>query len=250
MSLLLLLLGLPAGLRAQDSLYTITGRVLDEKSEALLGASVSLLQSDGKPKTGAITAKDGAFLLKGIAAGSYTLRISYVGYKTHTAPIRLAKQSLTLPAITLQAEGEVLEGVKVVGKTSDVVIKGDTIEFHAGNFTTNQGAVVADLIKKLPGASIDENGNITINGKTVKQIMVDGKRFFEGDPKVAATTSPPKSSRRYRSSTAIVKQPASQASPTAMKRPSSTSPSRQGRRRDSSVRPTLVLVRASATKRT
>ena len=78
MSLLLLLLGLPAGLRAQDSLYTITGRVLDEKSEALLGASVSLLQSDGKLKTGAITAKDGAFHLKGIAAGSYTLRVSYV----------------------------------------------------------------------------------------------------------------------------------------------------------------------------
>jgi len=58
MSLLLLLLGLPAGLHAQDSLYTITGRVLDEKNEALLGASVSLLQSDGKLKTGAITAKD------------------------------------------------------------------------------------------------------------------------------------------------------------------------------------------------
>lgn len=82
MSFLLLLLGLPAGLRAQDSLYTITGRVLDEKSEALLGASVSLLQSDGKLKTGAITAKDGAFHLKGIAAGSYTLRVSFVGYKT------------------------------------------------------------------------------------------------------------------------------------------------------------------------
>ena len=97
MSFLLLLLGLPAGLRAQDSLYTITGRVLDEKSEALLGASVSLLQSDGKLKTGAITAKDGAFHLKGIASGSYTLRVSYIGYKTHTTPIRLAKQSLTLP---------------------------------------------------------------------------------------------------------------------------------------------------------
>ena len=76
--------------------------------------------------------------------------------------------------------------MKVVGKTSDIIIKGDTIEYHAANFTTNQGAVVADLIKKLPGATIDDQGNITINGKTIKQIMVDGKRFFEGDPKVAA----------------------------------------------------------------
>lgn len=86
MSFLLLLLGLPAGLRAQDSLYTITGRVLDEKNEALLGASVSLLQSDGKLKTGAITAKDGAFHLKGIATGSYTLRVSFVGSRPTPPP--------------------------------------------------------------------------------------------------------------------------------------------------------------------
>ena len=58
MSLLLLLFGLPTGLRAQDSLYTITGRVLDEKSEALLGASVSLLQSDDKLKIGRASCRE------------------------------------------------------------------------------------------------------------------------------------------------------------------------------------------------
>ena len=187
---LLLLFSSPLTSLAQEALYSISGRVQDEQKEALLGASVSLLQSDGKLKTGVITSKDGAFLLKGVSAGSYTLRISFVGYKTHTAPLQLAQKSLTLAPITLHAEGEVLEGVKVVGKTSDIIIKGDTIEYHAANFTTNQGAVVADLIKKLPGATIDDQGNITINGKTIKQIMVDGKRFFEGDPKVAANNLP------------------------------------------------------------
>ena len=187
---LLLLFSSPLTSLAQEALYSISGRVQDKQKEALLGASVSLLQSDGKLKTGVITSKDGAFLLKGVSAGSYTLRISFVGYKTHTAPLQLAQKSLTLAPITLHAEGEVLEGVKVVGKTSDIIIKGDTIEYHAANFTTNQGAVVADLIKKLPGATIDDQGNITINGKTIKQIMVDGKRFFEGDPKVAANNLP------------------------------------------------------------
>ncbi len=187
---LLLLLSSPLTSLAQEALYSISGRVQDEQKEALLGASVSLLLSDGKLKTGVITSKDGAFLLKGVSAGNYTLRISFVGYKTHTAPLQLGQKSLTLPPITLHSEGSVLEGVKVVGKTSDIIIKGDTIEYHAANFTTNQGAVVADLIKKLPGATIDDQGNITINGKTIKQIMVDGKRFFEGDPKVAANNLP------------------------------------------------------------
>ena len=140
--------------------------------------------------------------------------------------------------------------MKVVGKTSDVVIKGDTIEFHAGNFTTNQGAVVADLIKKLPGASIDENGNITINGKTVKQIMVDGKRFFEGDPKVAANNLPAEVVEKVQVLDRDSEAARLSGFSDGNERPSSTSPSRQGRRRGSSVRPTLVQVRASATKRT
>ena len=192
LGLLALVLYLLSGgsLWAQDSLRTISGKILDEKNEALLGASVSLLQPDGKLKTGAVSAKDGSFLLKHVARGSYMLRVTFVGYKTHSQTLQMAGSNLTLTPIKLEGEGELLEGVKVVGKTSDVVIKGDTIEFHAGNFTTNQGAVVADLIKKLPGASIDENGKITINGKTISQIMVDGKRFFEGDPKVAANNLP------------------------------------------------------------
>lgn len=182
LSLLALLLFTLGGgkLAAQDSLRTISGKILDEKSEALTGASVSLLLPDGKLKTGAVSGKDGSFLLKQVSRGSYMLRVTFVGYKTHMQSLQVTGTNLTLAPIKLAGEGELLEGVKVVGKTSDVVIKGDTIEFHAGNFTTNQGAVVADLIKKLPGASIDENGKITINGKTISQIMVDGKRFFEG----------------------------------------------------------------------
>ena len=187
---LLLLFASPHTSLAQEALYSISGRVQDEQKEALLGASVSLLLSDGKLKTGVITSKDGAFLLKGVSAGNYTLHISFVGYKSYTTPVQLGQKSLMLPLITLHSEGSILEGVKVVGKTSDIIIKGDTIEYHAANFTTNQGAVVADLIKKLPGATIDDQGNITINGKTIKQIMVDGKRFFEGDPKVAANNLP------------------------------------------------------------
>lgn len=107
---LLLLLSSPYTSLAQEALYSISGRVQDEQKEALLGASVSLLLSDGKLKTGVITSKDGAFLLKGVSAGNYTLRISFVGYKTYTTPVQLGQKSLTLPLITLHSEAPSSKG--------------------------------------------------------------------------------------------------------------------------------------------
>ena len=191
LGLLLLLLGsyLPAH-AVTDSLFTLKGKVVTPKNEGLLGANVSLLKADGKLQTGAITSQDGSYLLRAIPRGSYTLRISFVGYKTHSQTIQLTNKSLTLPSLILEEEGKELSAVQVVGKANEVTIKGDTLEYNAGSFTVNQGAVVADLVKKLPGATIDENGQITINGKVIKQIMVDGKRFFEGDPKVALNNLP------------------------------------------------------------
>lgn len=185
----LLLSALPAK-AAADSLYTLSGKVMESRDSALLGATVSLLKADGKLLSGAITARDGSYRLRSIPRGSYTLRVSFVGFKTHSQTVRLEDKSLQLPTILLVSDGQELSEVKVIGKTPDVQIKGDTIEYNAANFTTNQGAVVADLIKKLPGATVDDKGQITINGKTVSQIMVDGKRFFEGDPKVALNNLP------------------------------------------------------------
>ena len=92
LALLLFMLG-GGKLAAQDSLRTISGKILDEKSEALTGASVSLLLPDGKLKTGAVSWKDGSFLLKQVSRGSYTLRVTFVGYKTHTQSLQVGRES-------------------------------------------------------------------------------------------------------------------------------------------------------------
>lgn len=175
---------------AQDSLLQIRGRILDEKKEALAGASVSLLNSAGKLQTGSTSSANGTFVLRGVQPGNYTLRVSFVGYTTHSQQVRKGKARLALPDIQLTEDGAVLKEVKVAGKQSEIVVKGDTLEFNAGSYTTPQGSAVIELIKKLPGASIDQNGNITVNGKSISQIMVDGKRFFEGDPKAAINNLP------------------------------------------------------------
>lgn len=78
----------------------------------------------------------------------------------------------------------------VEAKATEVVVRGDTIEYNAGSFKTAEGSALEELIKKLPGAEVSADGKITINGKSISQIMVDGKRFFDSDPKVAVKSLP------------------------------------------------------------
>lgn len=189
--LLLLLLAPPSlGLRAQQTTHSISGTILDEAGEALPSATISLLLPDGKLKGGITSSKDGSFVLRNVAQGSYTLRVTFVGYKAQTRPIKITNKNLQLGKITLEEDGHVLSDVQVVAKANEVVVKGDTLEYNATSYTTQQGAAIIELLKKLPGASVDEKGQVTVNGKTVSQIMVDGKRFFEGDPKVALNNLP------------------------------------------------------------
>lgn len=190
LSLLVLLLGGSPLVAQTTAGHSLQGIVLDEEQKPLAGASVSLLLPDGKLKTGVTTARDGAFHLRSIANGSYQLRITFVGYKPYTKELRMAGKAQNVGRIKMTEDGALLGEVKVIGKAAEVVVKGDTLEFNAGSYTTQQGDAVEELIKKLPGATINEQGQVTINGKTVSQIMVDGKRFFEGDPKVALKNLP------------------------------------------------------------
>ena len=70
----------------------------------------------------------------------------------------------------------------VVSGSRAIRIKGDTVEFHADSFHTQQGATVEELLKKLPGIQVDHNGQITAQGETVKKVLVDGEEFFGDDP--------------------------------------------------------------------
>lgn len=83
-----------------------------------------------------------------------------------------------------------LDELVVTGVKAAVVSKGDTLEFNAGSFRTAPNAAVEDLLKKLPGVEVGSDGSITVQGKTVKKILVDGKEFFSDDPTVASRNLP------------------------------------------------------------
>ncbi|WP_431210421.1 hypothetical protein ACQ86N_31055 [Puia sp. P3] len=90
---------------------------------------------------------------------------------------------------------------EVVVQSPPMRIRKDTIEYNAASFATKPNAVAEDQLKKLPGVQVDASGNITAQGEKVQRILVNGKRFFGDDPKLATRTLPPISSRNTRSST-------------------------------------------------
>lgn len=185
----LLDMGQGLSLKAQTSIHTITGSVVDTQGEAIIGAHVQLKNRDRN--FGATTATDGSFAIKNIGAGKYRLSISYIGYTTIEKELDLSKTNdWKLGRIELKEETHTLQTLTVTALASDMQVRGDTLEFSAANYGMNEGSMLEDLIKKLPGAEIDESGKIKINGKEISKILIDGKEFFAGDPKVAGKNLP------------------------------------------------------------
>lgn len=171
--------------------YLLRGRVVDERQQPIPMASVRLLDAGGKMIVGDVTREDGLFSLQHNGSHrSLTLEVRFVGYATLTRELELKGQSMNLGRVVLSEDERLLKEVTVVGKATEVVVRGDTIEYNAGSYTVGEGDAVEELLKKLPGAEVNEAGQITINGKNVSKIMVDGKRFFEQAPKVALKNLP------------------------------------------------------------
>lgn len=185
--LFLLLCALPTFLHAQ---VAITGRVIDDDKTPLPLASARLLDAKGKILYGTATDNNGYFVLKNVSSGRYTLKISFVGQNDYDKPLEVGKTKVQLGDIKLTAQATRLNDVVVTSKAADVMVKNDTLEYNASNYTLQTGASLQELIKKLPGAQVDADGNITVNGKAIKKIMVDGKEFFSSDPKVAGKNLP------------------------------------------------------------
>lgn len=176
-----------ASLYAQSSGSVITGRVYDSLyKKGLAYATVSVVQEQDSTLVGFTRADStGKFRLAGIPKGSFLISFSYVGYLPVWKSVRLsAGEQLALgdvPVTDLQHAGE----VTVMAKRPPVTINNDTVEFNTENFKTQPNAVVEDLLKKLPGVTVDKDGTVNVNGQRVNRFLVNGKEFFTGDPKLA-----------------------------------------------------------------
>ncbi len=171
----------------------VSGTVIDgETKEPVMSASVVLLNADSTMAGGASSGLDGKFVLPKVKAGKYIFRITFVGYKNYFKNVQLTsdKTSLNLGQIALTPDAILLKGAEVTARAAQVEMKADTFVYNASAYRVPEGSALEELVKKLPGAEVSEDGTITINGKEVKKIMIDGKEFFDNDTKIAMKNLP------------------------------------------------------------
>ena len=171
---------------------TIKGKVVENESgEALVSTTVKLLKADSTLAAGVLTGVDGSFSVKAPADGKYILRITCVGFKNYTKTITIDNgKDVSLGNISLKADAIMLEGATITKQVAKVTLKEDTFVYNAAAYRTPEGSVVEELVKRLPGAQVSDDGKSTINGKEVKKILVDGKEFMTGDTKTAMKNLP------------------------------------------------------------
>lgn len=190
------LLFLGTCVQAQRTRYgVIKGTVVDSLSRlSLESTSIAVyLAADSSLVNYALSGRKGDFTITDIPlATNCTLVITHRGYEVFTKSISLGAgiKELLLDTILLVKSFNELKAVTVTALRPPVSVKPDTLEFNVSSFKTMPNAMVEDLLKQLPGVDVDKDGNITINGKKVTKIMVDGREFFGGDPKIAIKNLP------------------------------------------------------------
>lgn len=172
---------------------TVTGTVLDggDKSPVMQATVQILSLKDSTMVKGNVSDLDGNFALS-VRPGKYLLKISYIGYTTFFRQIEMTrnKPRLNVGNIELQADAIMLGEAVVVAQAPEVTAAEDTLVYNSSAYRVPEGSALEELVKKLPGAEVDENGKITINGKEIKKIMIDGKEFFADDPNIAMKNLP------------------------------------------------------------
>lgn len=164
---------------------TVKGIVKDSQSKEVMPfANVMIYNTDEtKLITYTVTNQDGGYKLN-IANGTYTFKVSFLGYNTLSVKKNISG-NLTLD-FKIKPQDDELKEVVIEGKAIDLVIKDDTVRYNLKSLTTGNEATLKDILKKLPGIEIDENGKIKANGKKIDKLLIDGKEFF-GDQHQLAT---------------------------------------------------------------
>ncbi|SHE61149.1 CarboxypepD_reg-like domain-containing protein [Bacteroides faecichinchillae] len=179
---------------AQNKLISVSGRVMESDSEEPAAqATVQLLSlPDSTYAAGVASSDKGWFTLPKVKAGKYLLKVSFIGFRTKFLPIQLTDNvsDKQVGNISLEPDAVMLKEAVVTAEVPPVIVKGDTTEYSAAAYPVPEGAMLEELVKKIPGAEVSDDGKITINGKEIKKIMVDGKEFFSDDPKVSMKNLP------------------------------------------------------------
>lgn len=165
------------------------GTVQDTLKKPLEMANVMAINVDTKGMDGySITNDKGKFSISLKANTTYSVKVSFIGFKSRELTIVTTNEDIT-KTIELK-EGDIeLEGVEIV-QEMPVSIVGDKIVYNADSFTSGTERKLEDVLKKLPGVEVSKDGTVQVEGKNVQKLMVDGKEFFDGDTKLGVKNIP------------------------------------------------------------
>lgn len=177
--LLIVVLGASYSVSAQN----VSGTLKDSIDEAPLGrATVSILKMDSTTVVAeTVSSASGNFSFTNIPPGKYILSVSFIGYNKLKMPFTLGGKSADLGIVHVSKNAEILSTIVVDATPPPVTMKGDTTQMAASQYKVNPDATTEDLIKKMPGITVDKQGNVTAQGEQVQKVTVDGRDFFGDD---------------------------------------------------------------------
>ncbi len=181
-------------LYAQNT-HDVKGIVFDTLDNPLIAATALLLEkSDSTLIDFTRTELDGSFKFKNVAAGDHVVKFTYVGFLPLTVDATSVNgENVDLGRVEMIEIAEELMEVVIKAARAPMRMRGDTIEYDISTFQVPEGSSVEDLLKRLPGIEVEQDGSILSDGKEVNRVTVDGKNFFGADPKVATQNLPAES---------------------------------------------------------
>ena len=172
---------------------TISGNVQDaDLKEPMVQATVQLFWAkDSSFVGGTVTDLRGNFAVEAPSNGIFRIKISSIGFQPIQREVTIRRnQSVDMGHLIMASDAVLLKETVITGRAAQVVVRKDTLVYNPDAYRTPEGSPIEELIKRIPGAEVDEDGNITINGKAVKKILVDGKEFMLGDVETALKNIP------------------------------------------------------------
>lgn len=175
--------------------FTITGKVMDSNGTTPVElANVQLLSLPDSSMVNGVLSKQntGAFTLRTNKTGKFTVKVTYIGYTPQYKNITITsgRSTYAIGTITMADDGYMLKDMVVTGRAPKIEMKADTMVYNSSAYRIPEGSTLEELVRQLPGAQVDDNGNITINGKQVKKILLNGKEFFGSDISTAMKNLP------------------------------------------------------------
>ncbi|MCK0161760.1 carboxypeptidase-like regulatory domain-containing protein [Allomuricauda sp. F6463D] len=168
---------------------TVTGMVTDSLNNPLDVANVVAVNQENQALDGfGITNDKGQYKLNLKANSDYILKVSYLGFSPAEVPLKTEETDVVLDVV-LYEQAESLDEVEVVYEIP-ITIQGDTIVYNTDSFVSGTERKLADVLEKLPGIEVSDEGEIQVEGKTVTKVMVEGEEFFDGDSKLASKNIP------------------------------------------------------------